>query len=284
MIALILGGAPSWEREAKAAAALIGRRHLVVAANLAGIHWRGRLDAHCSLHPERMAEWTADRKARRYPAAARHFVPGGVHALPWAEKAADRWNASSGGYALQCALFEIGATAAILCGVPMDAEAGHFTRPPGASWEGTADYRRGFEGALRECGGRIRSMGGWTANLFGQPTAEWVRSVENIKPVGATAAQHLRITEMHRITNTGKGAAKFWARDARGELVLHRLAPGESTEAEIDPEQPKFQGGGLSVKALSTPTTKAKAAPKKKAPAKAKPKPAPPAPPVADAT
>lgn len=282
MIALILGGSPTWEEEARAAAALIGRRHMVVAANLAGIHWRGKLEAWASLHPEALPGWRSERKGA---AAARHFVPGGLHALPWAEKAEDRWNGSSGLYAAQVALFEVGATAVILCGVPMESAAGHFVNP--GAWAGTADYRLGFEAALRECGGRIRSMGGWTSQLFGQPNAEWIGAVENIKPLGATANQHLRITEMHKVTNTGKTGAKFWARNEAGQLVLHRLAPGESVEAEIDPEQPKFQGHELTVRAL-TPTAsrpRPKAAPKTKAAAKrASLKPAPPAPPVSDAT
>lgn len=277
MIALILGGSPSVFDEAEAAAALIGRRHLVVAANLAGIHWPGTLDGWATQHTERIAEW---RAARKGPAAARHFVPSGLHALPWAERAEDRWNASSGGYALQCALFEVGATAAILCGVPMDADAGHFDRPAGASWEGTADYRLGFEAALRECGGRIRSMGGWTSALYGRPTPEWIGSVENIKPLGASRPQHLRIAEMHTVKNTGKASTKFWARDDSGQLVLHHLAPGESVDAEIDPAQPKFNGGDLKATALDAPAKRA--APKRKAAArKAAPKkPAPPAEPA----
>lgn len=268
MIALILGGAPTWRAEAQAAADLIGRRRLVVAANLAGIHHKGRLDGWASLHPENLPTWRSERKG---PPAARHFVPSGLHALPWAEKAADRWNGSSGLYAAQCALFEVGATAVILCGVPMDSEAGHFTRPSGASWEGTADYRLGFEAALRECGGRIRSMGGWTAELFGRPTEAWASSVENIKRLGASDPPHARTEQMHKITNTGKSTATFWAPDESGQRKLHRLAPGESTTADIDPEQPKFQGGDLKVSGGEAPRAK-RSAPKKIAARKTAPK------------
>lgn len=277
MIALILGGSPAVFAEAKAAAALIGRRHMVVAANLAGIHWAGRLDGWATEHPEHLAKW---RDARKGTPAGRYFVPAALALVPWAEQVADRWNGSSGLYAAQVALLEMGATAVILCGIPMDAERGHFTGR--TQWESTADYRLGFEAALREFGGRIRSMDGWTADLFGRPHATWATAVENIKPLGASRPQHLRITDMHTVKNTGKAAAKFWARDASGELVLHRLAPGESTEAEIDPDQPKFQGGDLSVKALPTSNIKPKAAPKRAGPKRKKP--APPAPPVADAT
>jgi hypothetical protein len=278
MIALILGGAPSVWRELAEAEALLGRRRrLVIAANLAGIHHVGKLDAWATLHPERLADWRAERKG---PAAARYFVPAGLALAPWAEQAPDRWNGSSGLYAGQCALLEVGATAIVFCGVPMDSEAGHFVNP--GAWAGTGDYRLGFEGALREAGGRIRSMGGWTADLFGHPTATWLAAVENIKPVGATAAHHLRITEMHKVTNTGKTQSSFWARDDTGQLVLHHLAPGESVDAEIDPNQRKFQGGDLKVTARHQASARAKPAPKKKAAApKATPKkPVPPAEPA----
>lgn len=83
---------------------------------------------------------------------------------------------------------------------------------------------------------------------------------------------------MHKVTNNGKTTAQFWARDAVGQFVLHRLTPGESTEAEIDPGQPKFQRGALSIKALTPVAKKPKAAPKKAAPSRKKP--APPAPPA----
>lgn len=253
MIALILGGAPSWKAEADAATALLGRRHLVVAANLAGIHWPGQLDAWATEHPERLAEWRAEREG---PAAARYFVPGALALCPFAEVVADRWNASSGGYAMQCALHEVGATAVILCGIPMESSAGHFINP--GSWAGTQDYRWGFEKALREVGGRIRSMSGWTEGLYGQPSPEWLAAVENIKPLGSSAPQHARIAEMHTVKNTGKTSAKFWARDEKGESALFRLAPGESVDVDIDPEQPKFKGGDLSVSEVK-PTAKAPA-------------------------
>lgn len=246
MIALILGGAPSWGPEAAEAAALLNRRHLVVAANMAGIHWAGRLDGWASLHPEALPTWRAERAG---PAAARHFVPAGVHANPGAEQVPDRWNGSSGLYAAQVALFELGATAVILCGVPMDSEAGHFVNP--GAWAGTADYRLGFEGALRECGGRIRSMGGWTADLFGPPTAAWAASVENIKPLGASTPQHLRIIDMQKVTNTGKTTETFWAPDEKGDRVLFRVAPNESVTADIDPEQPRFKSGVLKIEAIT---------------------------------
>lgn len=263
MIALILGGAPSWQREAAEAAALLNRRHFVVAANLAGIHWRGKLDAWATEHPEHLAAWRSERSG---PAAGRYFVPGGLALCPWAERAADRWNGSSGLYAAQVALFELGATAIILCGIPMDSEAGHFVNP--GAWAGTADYRLGFEAALRECGGRVRSMGGWTSELFGGPSPTWIGAVDNIKPLGASAPQHLRIIDMHSVENTGKTTEKFWAQDEKGERVLFIVPPGVTVKADIDQEQARFQGGALKVTPITSATSEETPAENQPAPTK----------------
>lgn len=92
MIALILGGASSVWDEHAAAEDLLCRGHLVVAANLAGIHYPGRLDAWATLHPELLPGWAAQRKGN---SDFRSFTPDDV---------AERWSGSSGLYAAQVAL------------------------------------------------------------------------------------------------------------------------------------------------------------------------------------
>lgn len=250
MIALILGGAPSVFDEAQAAAALLNRRHLVVAANLAGIHWPGKLDGWVSLHGNLLPKWVAERAGEP---AGRLFT---VETTP------ERWSGSSGLYAAQCALFEMGAAGAVLCGVPLQSEAGHFDRPPGARWEAVGDYRQAFAAALPEIGGRIRSMGGWTAHLLGKPTAEWVGAIDNTRPAGVSAPKE-RL--MHKVKNTTNVTQTFWAPNEAGLLKLHRLGPGESVTADVDVNQPKFgEGGPFSVTAVSAAAPKRKAAPAKK--------------------
>ena len=273
MIALILGGAPSWEREAAEAADLLNRRHLVVAANLAGIHHKGRLDGWATLHPDCLDAWAAERAGEP---ASRLFTP---------DLTPERWPGSSGLYALQCALLELGATGAILCGVPMETSAGHFLNP--GAWAGTADYRRAFEAALPEIGGRVRSMGGWTAELFGKPTPQWVGAVDNIRPAGITAPPNARTDVMHHVKNGSKSTLSFWHNQPDGLRGRIHLAPGEAGDFDVDPNAPEFQRDGV-----TTTTPGAQAAPAKKTaskkPAARKaavpkaPKPAPPAPPVSD--
>lgn len=237
-VALILGGAPSVFDEAHEAAVLLNRRHVVVAANLAGIEWLGPLAAWATLHPEHLPTW---RRQRKGPAAARHFTPGGPKAPEWAETAPERWPGSSGLYAVQVALFELGATGAILCGIPMDADAGHFTGR--AQWESVTGYRRAFAQALPVIGARTRSLSGWTRELFGPPTQAWIEAIDNTKPLGATRPP-AETTPMHTVKNVSKAEQSFWADDGTGERRLYRLQPGDAVLANIDPRQPRFRRGG----------------------------------------
>lgn len=265
MIALILGGAPSVWAEAEAAAKLLNRRHLAVAANLALVHYRGRLDAAATLHPDLLDGWIAQRRGNK---DFRRFTP---------ETTPERWPGSSGLFALQVALFDLGATGAILCGIPQDNAAGSINHS--GPWNGGDDYRRAFMAALPEVGGRVRSMGGWTAELFGRPTKAWVGAIDNTKPAGRSAPKE---TPMFTVKNTSNATQKLWARTEDGTLALHHLAPGESVKADIDPNQPKFgEGGPFKVTAAAT-APKAKPAAKKK-PAPKAPAPKAPAEPQGDA-
>lgn len=251
MIALILGGAPSVWRDLAEAQALLNRRHMVVAANLAGIHYAGPLDAWCSLHPDNLPGWAAERAGEP---AGRLFTP---------ETTAERWPGSSGLFALQCALFDMGATAAILCGVPMESQAGHFAQP--GAWAATGDYRQAFSTALPEIGGRVRSMGGWTEKLFGRPTAEWVGAVDNITPLGTTAPQ--RTETMIHLKNTTEGTRSFWARNEDGTDRRVHLQPGEGGRFDVSREDVTITDlieGGKRAPAAASTKPKAKAAPKAK--------------------
>lgn len=253
MIALILGGAPSVFDEAKDAAAIVGP-HIAVAANLAGIHWPGDLAAWASLHGDLLPEWARERRGKP---AGRLFT---------VDRTPERWSGSSGLYALQCALFEMGAAGAVLCGVPMEAEAGHFDRA--GRWEAVGDYRQAFEAALPEIGGRTRSMGGWTQRTFGAPTAEWVGAISNKRPLGLTAPEE---KPMNTIKNVSDAHQSFWAMDpADGLSKLYHLDPGESVELTLADDHAVHRDPAYRVtrKSPPAPAAKARSAPKRKAASK----------------
>lgn len=237
MIAIILGGAPSvWTELAKAKALLGARPHIIAAANLAGIHFRGHLDGWATLHAEMIEAWTKERGER----AARTFTPVGGQNI---EAVAERWPGSSGLYALQIALFEMGAAGAVLCGVPMETTAGHFANP--GPWASVTSYRRAFCQALPEIGGRVRSLGGWTRDLFGAPTPSWLDAISTARPSRPASTAR---RPMFKVENIGQETASFWHTDPLSGLrKLAHVGPGESGTFEIDPRQSAFQREGLTV-------------------------------------
>ena len=285
MIALILGGAPDVWKDAEEAAALLGRRHMVVAANKALVSFPGSLDGVATLHPDLVSGWVAKRRGNK---DFRTFIAEAHLSSPAAEVVAERWPGSSGLYALQVALFEMNCTAAILCGVPMDSAAGHFSDP--GAWAGTDDYRRAFEAALPEIGGRVRSMGGWTAELFGRPTPEWVGAIDITTPAGASAPPNARNDVMKHVKNGSDTTLSFWHNQPDGLRGRVHLDPGKSGDFDVDPNASEFDREGVTIttpRAPAAPKAKTKTpAPKKPAPRRAaapKPQePAPPAPPVSD--
>lgn len=236
MIALILGGAPSvWAEMTTAGGLLWPRFQIVVAANLAGIAYGDRLDAWATLHPDELPGWQARRQGND---DYRTFTP---------DETPERWPGSSGLYAVQVALFELGAAGVILCGVPMDSRAGHFTgRTP---WESVTDYRRAFQAALPEIGGRVRSMGGWTQDLFGAPTREWIDAIHPARPLGVSRSTQAREAAMHKISNVSQTTQKFNALRPNGEMYIARLAPGQTDKFECDVNQAVFVRGLLKVEA-----------------------------------
>lgn len=171
MIALCLGGAMSVWADLQRAQQLVGAAPaLLVASNFAGLQHPGRVDAWVTLHPERLADWMADRALAGRPPARRLFAhetyPGcKVEARP------ERWAGSSGLFAAQVALEALGATHAILCGVPMDAAQRHIHW---GRWKLVPRYRDGVLKAQAD-GANIRSMSGWTAEVLEAPDAAWLR-------------------------------------------------------------------------------------------------------------
>jgi hypothetical protein len=175
MIALVLGGAPSvWRDLERAQDLTAGLDTAIVATNHAGVLFEGDLDAWATLHPELFAAWRAERAEKGlntdYRAIA-HRKHGG---LVGAEVHPLGWSGSSGLYAAQVAVQALGASGVILCGVPMEREAGHIVMP--GEWTLVEKYKPAWL-AAKEAGLPVRSMGGWTADLFGEPDAEWVASL-----------------------------------------------------------------------------------------------------------
>lgn len=92
---------------------------------------------------------------------------------------------SSGLYAVGIALYELGCEKVVLCGVPMDERPrmgdtlSWVDRDPATGdKDKLALFRPVWEAAFPKLDGRVRSMSGWTRELLGVPTAEWLRTKE----------------------------------------------------------------------------------------------------------
>lgn len=181
-VALILGGARClWEDFAKALELTEGRERIIVATNFAGRFYKGDIDAWVTLHPEQFAPWRDERSMTGLNTDYRAFAhanrrnPSGAEVWPLA------WSGSSGLFGAQVAVEALEAAGAILCGVPMEVDGGHFAEP--GDWPLVEKYKPAFRDA-HEAGFPIRSMSGWTRELFGEPDTDWLDSL-NIGPAEA---------------------------------------------------------------------------------------------------
>lgn len=169
MLAAVLGGARGvWVELQDLERLAGGRPDLIVATNDAGVVYPGRLDAWATLHHERFNDWRARRCGNADYRAFIHAPFPGCDA----EVVRELWSGSSGLYAAQVALHELGARRVVLCGCPLDADRAHFFDR--ADWSDAHIFRRGFDAALPVIRDAVRSMSGWTRELLGGPDAQWL--------------------------------------------------------------------------------------------------------------
>lgn len=178
-VALVLGGAACVFNDVEVALAL-GKFDGVIACNDMAARWPGRLDAAVSKHPERWTGWLAARERRRFPAPDRvisHLEAEGQASEAVTGHTEFRFpgqtaSGSSGLFALKVALVDLGFDKAVLCGVPMSADRGHFAYGP--TWPDAIHYQPAWREALPAIQDRARSLSGWTRNLLGAPTKDWL--------------------------------------------------------------------------------------------------------------
>lgn len=171
VVAAVLGGAGGvWEELATLREMMGASPDIIVATNDAGTVYPGRLDGWATLHHEKLAKWQALRGRRDYRAFT---IKGHWDLDETVEIVPERWKGSSGLYAAQIALDAFGAGQVVLCGVPLWPTNGHFFSPTKV-WPEAELYRRGFKAALPVIRGSVRSMSGWTRELLGGPTPEWL--------------------------------------------------------------------------------------------------------------
>lgn len=99
-----------------------------------------------------------------------------------------KWLGTSGLYAVQIALEDLGFDGVILAGCPIDAA--HGTRDPKSLMtepDRVERYKPEWRLALPHIGERTRSMSGWTRELLGEPTPEWLKALAQPRPPAETS-------------------------------------------------------------------------------------------------
>lgn len=177
---IIGGGNTVWDDIAEARK--LGTYQAVIAVNDIGAEYPGHIDIWASLHPEKLPKWTADRHAKGFAPAGMYaahngntndgrlgrFQPDYKTDYRWPEMGS---SGSSGLFAVKVAL-EQGYNRVVLCGVPMRAEAAHFFEA--RQWSEVKAFTEAWKLARHRYADNTRSMSGWTAEILGKPSKEWL--------------------------------------------------------------------------------------------------------------
>jgi hypothetical protein len=89
------------------------------------------------------------------------------------DKTTDDWAGSSGLFAAKVALEE-GFVKIILAGVPLTSDGRHVVRD--RPFTAAQAFRQGWQTRFKRIAPYLRSMSGWTQELLGAPTPEWLAS------------------------------------------------------------------------------------------------------------
>lgn len=176
--ALIIGRASSVWAEVALAKGFVDF-DVVIAINVAGRDYPGRIDHWVTLHPANMPKWIVER-ARRPEHLDSPLLP-----VLWSAFFNNHWIAerstldfryvklaggSSGMLAVEVAL-NLGIEKSVLCGIPLERSARYDDKRP---WREAENHQRCWRAALPRMQDRVKSMSGWTMKVLGAPTKEWL--------------------------------------------------------------------------------------------------------------
>lgn len=148
----------------------------VAATNRAGVDWPGRLDYWVTLHPAKCPDWPgmADALRHRLQAGRNRPETWAHRGGPGIDKTIQDWGGSTGLLAVKVLLQE-GFDRIVLAGMPLSAEGAHYYQPE-KPWNSARSFQRGWQRHLADIQPFVRSTSGWTRELLGDPTIEWLES------------------------------------------------------------------------------------------------------------
>ena len=169
MKAFILGGAACVWDDLSALKALTDLSDWTCfCINDAGWAYRGHMHHWVTVHPEKLAAWKAIRE-REQPDANRRYLVWSTRPHKLVDiQVSDSWGGGSGLTTIRAARTQLDRI--VCCGMPMD-EMEHFDRPGTFPCE---KYRAAFLNKATDLAPFVRSMSGWTAELFGRPDPAWL--------------------------------------------------------------------------------------------------------------
>ena len=182
MKALIIGRARGvWEEVAAAQAMTTFDATIVVGK--AAIDYPGRIDHWVTFHTELFDVWEKVRRGRGFPDPTTYWSaiykgrPRNGPDRPGLRLVRCNGGAS-GMIGVVVALDELCVQRAVLAGIPMQDDRGHYDETK--DWNEAAPYRTAWVEEANRMIGRVRSMSGWTMNLLGgePPTREWLEAAE----------------------------------------------------------------------------------------------------------
>jgi hypothetical protein len=149
----------------------------VIAVNRAGLLYQEPIRCWCSIHGVALVDWIEER---RQLGCDMNFQAFGNFTRFQDSGSVERWNCpnwggTSSAYAVDLAL-KAGWDRVVLCGVPMAGNESLGVDEILAYPTGYEVYRIGWEKHYDEIKDKVRSMSGWTRELLGEPTEEWLES------------------------------------------------------------------------------------------------------------
>lgn len=169
--ALILGGANTLHDDMAGALDLF-TPDLIIACNHAARDHEGPVDHWASMHPELMPMWIRDRAKKGLPAAGRYWFPrhkpSPIKGTPLRTR-----GGSSGMLCVEVAR-ALECTHAVLAGIPLVKTARHFDDH--RHWGEARQYWPAWERQKPNMENWVRSMSGFTRDLLGKPTREWLNA------------------------------------------------------------------------------------------------------------
>ena len=182
--ALVVGCANEVWQEVEAAQKL-ATFDTIYCVKMAGIHWDFGPFVWVGLHPEFMERYVAERRKLGLPDNFVSVAPlkgetARVHTFISDRYASYRWpgmtsSGSSGLFGIKIAL-EDGHDRVVLAGIPMTREAAHFQR--GQPWVQIGEFTSAWTLMKPKLIGRVKSFSGWTREMLGAPTKEWLDGTE----------------------------------------------------------------------------------------------------------